>query len=215
MIVMKVFGVQDVLDAFADLPRTVRNKHMRIGLNAAAGVIRDMAVTFAPKESGLLRKSLKVKVRIPEASHNAAHHSKPAYAVVGPGRNMGRILKRKNLRGFGEGQRDLKAERVRLKADGTIAPLNREREAVRFVKASFKGVIYRNPSRYAHLVEGGTKPHMAGKRKHPGSRAQHFLQRAVSFAGPVAQAKMIGKLKDGIQNWAASRRVSSRVAIGA
>src|SRR5688572_21122460 len=87
-LVMKVFGVNDCLAAFRELPMTVQNRGMRIGLNAAAGVIRDAAKANAPKETGLLRQSLKIKVRIPNASYNAAHHGKPAYAVIGPARRV-------------------------------------------------------------------------------------------------------------------------------
>ncbi len=204
MIVMKVFGVQDVLDAFKDLPRAVRGRHMRIGLNAAAGVIRDMAVTFAPRQTGLLRKSLKVKVRVPETSYNAAHHSRPAYAVVGASRKVVALTQ---------------TSKAGLKLI-TLKKLS---------KKGFRGNLIqkRRPSRYSHLVERGTKGHRITAKnvgglssgdvffgrsvRHPGTRGQHFLQRAVSFAGPVAQAKMIRKLKDGITQWAASRRVRSQV----
>lgn len=36
-----------------------------------------------------------------------------------------------------------------------------------------------NPVNYAHLVEGGTKPHLVGKRQHPGAKANPFLRRAI------------------------------------
>jgi hypothetical protein len=86
-LVLRVGGVQDTLNAFRDLPRAIRNRHMRIAMNAGAGVIRDTAVANAPKQSGLLKKSLKVKVRVPDASYNVAHHGRPAYAVIGPVRH--------------------------------------------------------------------------------------------------------------------------------
>lgn len=34
------------------------------------------------------------------------------------------------------------------------------------------------PAKYDHLVQGGTKPHMAGKRKHPGAKPNPYRKRA-------------------------------------
>lgn len=206
---VKVFGVQDCLEAFKDLPRTVRNKHMRIGLNAAGGVIRDAAVAFAPKETGLLRKSIKVKVKVPDASFNPLHHGKPAYAVVGPAR---RIASAVTTSGKGS-----------LRAVGRNAAIN----------AAFKGrtVTRRRPSRYAHLVERGTKAHiiraknaavLAGNGRvfgrsvrHPGTKARNFLQQAVQAAGSAAQNKMLAKIYQGITEWSAARssRILSRIQV--
>ena len=172
-LVMKIFGVKECLTAFADLPVTIQNKHMRIGLNAAAGVIRDAAVANAPKDTGLLQKSLKVKVKIPNASYNRAHHGRPAYAVVGPSRQVVGVqtFRKSGSRG--------KIKTVRLKPKQRLA------------------TNVRRPSRYAHLVERGTKR---------GVKATRFLARAVSSHGSAAQAKMIQKLQDGLREFAATRR---------
>jgi hypothetical protein len=40
-----------------------------------------------------------------------------------------------------------------------------------------KGKIVK-PGKYDHLVQGGTKPHMAGKRKHPGAKPNPYRKRA-------------------------------------
>lgn len=206
---VKVFGVQDCIEAFRDLPRTVRNKHMRIGLNAAGGVIRDAAVNFAPKETGLLRKAIKVKVKVPDASHNPLHHGRPAYAVVGPAR---RIASAVTTSGKGS-----------LRAVGRNAAIN----------AAFKGktVTRRRPSRYAHLVERGTKAHVIRARnaavlasasrvfgrsvRHPGTKGKNFLQQAARTAGAAAQNKMLAKLYQGITDWASARhsRILSRIQV--
>lgn len=34
------------------------------------------------------------------------------------------------------------------------------------------------PAKYDHLVQGGTKPHMVGKRKHPGAKPNPYRKRA-------------------------------------
>ena len=40
-----------------------------------------------------------------------------------------------------------------------------------------KGKIVK-PGKYDHLVQGGTKPHMVGKKKHPGARPNPYRKRA-------------------------------------
>lgn len=130
MSTIQVTGVREALNAFRELPRRIGLKHLRIGLNAAGGVIRDRAVSLAPKETGLLKKSLGVKVKIPAASYNAGHHDKPAYAVIGPKRNF-----------------------VRLVTIGRTGA--RTTGAKRALKLLGKGqaVRARRPARYAHLAE--------------------------------------------------------------
>lgn len=208
-LVLRVGGVQDAINAFRDLPRSVRNKHMRIAMNAGAGVIRDAAVANAPKETGLLKKSLKIKVRVPDASFNTQHHGRPAYAVIGPSRKVVGLTQTS-------------------KAGLKLTSLKR------LTKKGFRGnlVQRRRPSRYAHLVEKGTAPHgIAAKTvgllssgtaifgrsvKHPGTKAQSFLAKAVRSSGAAAQNKVIQKLRDGIMQWAAGRgRVIELSKVGA
>lgn len=40
-----------------------------------------------------------------------------------------------------------------------------------------KGKVVK-PGKYDHLVQGGTKPHMVGKKKHPGARPNPYRKRA-------------------------------------
>lgn len=174
-LVVKVFGVDDCMRAFAELPRTIQNRTMRVALSSAGGVIRDAAVANAPKETGLLRRSLKVKVRVPNASYDPKHHGRPAYAVVGPQRRIFGLAK--TVRG-----------RVRAK-------LKRG-----FTKKGTARV--RRPSRYAHLVEKGTRR---------GVKATRFLARAVASHGEAAKLKMLQKCHDGVMNWARTRRARALV----
>jgi HK97 gp10 family phage protein len=170
--VIRVHGVEDCLAAFRDLPMSIQHRHMRIALNAAGGVIRDAAVGNAPKDTGLLKKSLKVKVKIPDASYNSAHHGRPAYAVIGPSRNVVGVqtFRKSGARGV--------IKTVRLRPKQRLA------------------TSVRRPSRYAHLVERGTRR---------GTKATWFLRRAVSSSGEMAKDKMIQKLKDGLREFAATR----------
>lgn len=199
-LVIKLHGVQDALRAFDELPRRVRFKHLRIALNAGGGLIRDRAKAIVRRDSGLLSKSLGVKVSIPDASFNKAHHGKPAYAVIGPKRKSGRMMRvnrKGKLQGFGAAQKELVAERKRLAKDGKLSPLKRELVAKKAVLKKHADAIYRNPSRYAHLVEkghGGPRP----------AKAYPFLSTAVAQTKGAVIAKVSEKLAAGIQQEAAA-----------
>lgn len=195
MPVIKVFGVPEAIRNIEQLPIRLRNKHMRIALNAGAGLIRDAAKPFVPVDSGLLKKSLAVKVKIPQASTNSDHWDKPSYAVIGVRRRSGKFLartKKGRLRGYGNANRELKRARA-FEVSGQTAR-QREVEAVRFTRSMFPRSEYRNPSRYAHLVEKGTK------RTH----ARPFLQPAVAIAGAAAGAKIVAKLNAAVHAEAAA-----------
>lgn len=194
--------------AMQSLPRRVGLRHLRIALNAWGGVVKGVAQSLAREETGLLRKSIGVKVIIPDASWNVAHHGKPSRVIVGPKRKSGRFMRVKKsggLAGFGKAQRALVAERKRL-ATGGVRPLARERAAVRSVAQAFAGARYRNPSRYAHLVEKG---HKRGKGR-SSARAYPFIapaQRAGNTRGLSALAR---KLREGIEQEA--RKLAARQA---
>lgn len=112
------------------LPRRVATKHLRIGLSAAGGVAKGVASSRAAKETGLLGKSMAVKVTIPDASFNKAHHGRPARVMVGPSRTV--------VRAAIHGRKGTK--------------LLSDRKAAKRVLSGGK-VQVRKPSRYAHLAE--------------------------------------------------------------
>lgn len=114
-------------NALVQIPRRVAIKHQRIGLNAMGGVGRDVARQNVRKRTRLLEKSLIVKVTIPDASRNAAHHGKPARVDMGPSRKVKRPIHR------GKAITEKRAANLRHK--GTA--VNR----------------YQKPTRYAHLAE--------------------------------------------------------------
>jgi hypothetical protein len=194
-----VQGIPEAIEAFRDLPRQVRNRHMRIAMNAGGGVIRNAMAARMPVETGLLKRSLRVKVKVPDASFNVAHHGRPAYAVIGPKRGI--------------------TGRVGISRKGVMKTLT-TRQAIR---ASFGGSGFhvRRPSRYAHLIERGTKAYMVSVKDkrvlsngqtifgrsvlHPGIVARRPMAGAVASSGAAAQAKVIHKLRDGIFDWAAKR----------
>lgn len=244
-LVLRVGGVQDCISAFRDLPRSVRNKNLRIAMNAGAGVIRDAAAANVSSSSGLLKKSLKIKVRVPDASYNSQHHGRPAYAVIGPARSVtGRvaiITRRERIftKAVNEGDFEFAADyqaalKGQRKGQFRVSRKTKVLTTRQAIKRSFGGggFVIRRPSRYAHLVEKGTRPHgIAAKNaggladgggkffgksvKHPGSKPQSFLGKAVRSSGAAAQQKILRKLHDGIANWAAVRSARVRSKVGA
>lgn len=60
---MRVSGFADLRKQLRGLPKAVGSKILRNGLRAGARVIRDEARIRAPKKSGRLAKSIKVKAR--------------------------------------------------------------------------------------------------------------------------------------------------------
>lgn len=120
---------RQLMTNLSTLPRKVGLRVFRVALNAWGGIVKQEQKTRAKRgATGLLRKSPTVKVKIPDASFNAAHHGKPAYVMVGPGRNVvGAVAGGKKLS---------------------------DKKALKRVLGGGK-VQTRRPSRYAHLVERG------------------------------------------------------------
>lgn len=194
--------------AMQQLPRRVGLRHLRIALNAWGGVVKEVAQSLAREETGLLRKSIGVKVIIPDASWNVAHHGRPSRVIVGAKRKSGRMMRVKKsggLAGFGKAQRALVAERKRLETSG-VKPLARERAAVKGVLQAFSGARYRNPTRYAHLVEKG---HKKGKGR-ASARAYPFIAPAQKAGNTRGLAKLAQKLRQGIEEEA--RKLRARQA---
>lgn len=133
---------KQLLSNLERLPRRVHIKHLRIGLNAWGGVVRDEFKSQAAEETGLLKKSAAVKVTIPDASRNSAHHGKPARVLVGADRRVVRAM---------------------LRRQGKADKLLTDRKALKHVLSGGK-VHVRKPSRYLHLAER-KKPAMARAQK--------------------------------------------------
>lgn len=180
-----VSGVQEALRALSELPKRIRLRHVRIALNAGGGVSRDRYAASVKRETGILSKSMGVKVIIPDASYNEAHHGKPAKVIIGVKRKAGRFLRRNksgNLKGYAAANRALKANRSQ---QVNVTALQREINARQLVEQTFADAKYQTPSRYAHL---------AG----PGRRGSSVLNSSFRQSQPAALAKMTEKLKQGI-----------------
>lgn len=183
---MQVRGVRETMAALREVPRRVQLRHVRIGLSKGAGMLRDAAARMAPRDTGLLSRSLKVKVKVPDASFNKTHHGKPAYAVIGAQR-MKSPYRRKTaagrMIGYGAANKEFRAS---LKAGGGI------RKSRAHVQGMFHNAVYRSPSRYSHLAEAGRS---SGRGR---MRGRYFHRRAVAVVGPAAQRAAVQKMYDGL-----------------
>lgn len=58
-----------------------------------------------------------------------------------------------------------------------------------------------NPGKYARLVEGGTKPHSIGERKHPGSQPNKWMLPAYNSGKAASQQIVNNKIRQGIEKF--------------
>lgn len=72
----KIEGADQVVSALQDLEKKVRKKALRAAVSKAGSIILKRAKQLAPKDSGLLKKSLGRKVKV--------YPSGVAVAIVGP-----------------------------------------------------------------------------------------------------------------------------------
>lgn len=119
-------SVRRLLKNLEQLPQRVGFRVFRIALSAWGGYVKTIAVSHARKRTGRLKKSQTTKVKIPAASYNSAHHSKPAYVVVGTSKNAVAPL--------------VGGKKVSIRKATKAAISGRKVQIIR-------------PSRYAHLVE--------------------------------------------------------------
>lgn len=123
----KLDGLDAVLRRLASLKQGVRNRILRKALTAAARPMQQTAKELAPKESGLLRRSITVKVQTTGKGE--------VVAKIGPKRGLKKSVKIRKDRVFRQrGRRTVKVAR----------PTGEQLS------------MLRDPVRYAHLVEKGT-----------------------------------------------------------
>jgi hypothetical protein len=160
--------------ALEQLPVRVQFRQQRIALNAMGGEVKREMVARASRDSGLLKKSPRVKVSIPNASRNSKHHGRPAYVVIGPGR---KVIGAVGI--TGKRKRSLKVLR----------------SANQFAQAA--RIQIRRPSRYAHLVEKGHRIVRGGVTVGR-TRARPFVGPAAQVARNRGMAAYTRKLSEGV-----------------
>ena len=132
---LNIEGDNRLMRVFRTLPDTMRKKHVRRGVTKAARVIAREARDYAPVQTGLLRRSIGSKVKT---------YGGTIMGIVGPRAGMRQrvALVRKRKSRWLTGKRAVK----------TAAILGHHTE-------------YRDPAKYAHLVEFGTGERYVGEGK--------------------------------------------------
>jgi len=189
-VTIKMEGMPEAIRALNQLEGRVKFKHLRIALNAAMSPIKRQAVATTPEDTGLLRRSIRIKVKIPDASYNPAHHGRPAYGLVGPGRGLigVRSVKKSGALGSISPRTAAAAEKLTKSGKGRVAAV---RETQRFKGSPNFGQIIVRPkraSRYAHFIEKGRN----------GKGATHWLANAAQAAKGAAFAAFQAKIAAGI-----------------
>jgi len=181
-----VTGLPEALTALDQFGKGVRKTQTRNAVSAGAGVLKDAASRLANKESGLLRKNMRVRVIIPR-------NESGVYAKIGARRKV------------------KVAVRVDAKSGATKLLTGKRLAAA---SAAGQAKVFRSPSRIIHLVEKGTKAHVvAAKNKKVLARAgtvfgtkatvrakpSLFLSKAARSSGPAATTKAIAKVREGVE----------------
>lgn len=169
-------GVPEALAGLKQFKEGIQRKHIKIALSAAGGVFKPEAVKRAPSETGLLKKSIKVKTSLSKKKDNA-------YAVVGASRQVKRAV---GLAASGKNK-------------GKIRTLGKK--AVEKLTTAGTTVRYRQPARYSHLVEKGTKR---------GVKATRFLADTVASKKDQAGQRIVEKLRKGVEEEAAKALAKSK-----
>lgn len=191
---MRVEGAEKAVLSLRLFPRKLQTKQVRIAMNAAMAPIKRDAIANAPSDTGLLKKSLRIKVKVPDASYNVKHHGKPAYGLVGAGRGIFGV-RSIGKKGLGSVLAKTRAAAVKL-IKGGKGRLQTVRERDRFVPLGGGELKThaRRASRYSHFAEKGRK----------GKGGTKFLEKATASASPRAREEFVRKLVPGIYQEAAN-----------
>lgn len=155
----EITGLKETLDSLARLRRTVRNKILRKALTAATTPLMRTVRKLAARESGLLKKSIGRVVRTYRSSGTVI-------VVLGP-----RLGFRQEV--------SIRPDKVFRESGGRTIKIHRPRpDQLR---------VIRDPVKYAHLVEYGTKKRAAKPFLRP-AWAAHKAQMTDTVRVVVADA---------------------------
>lgn len=165
---IRIRGARRVQRALAKVPKKLQRRTLRNALAAGGGVIKRATQARAPKETGLMRRSLRVKpVKVSFAKGVLAYR-------VGPKSDKRAIARTKT---------------GKLRAAG--------KKRVSEEQAAGRRVRYRDPARYAALVELGHKLRRKG-RTYGRVRGSHFMRGAFRSNRRQAMTAVIRKIKQAI-----------------
>lgn len=160
-------GIEQAVANLAQLPKKVAFKHLRKALSAAGGTIKKAAAANVPVETGLLKKSLIVKTKIPDASWDIRHHGRPAYTIIGPRRRFFYTNARKQKFAFNLAKKSHELAR---------------QQGYRFTTIG-------GASRYAHVVEK-RKPWLAPAQVSAGAAAAERAAQKLAQAFEIEAAAL-------------------------
>lgn len=99
--------------------------------------------------------------------------------------------------------------KVKTFRSGVVAGIVGPRRGQKIAARNYWGkTIVISPSKYASLVEAGSKPHVIRRKdgqgnwawSHPGSPATRFMSKAVSSTASKAQAILVSKIREGVNS---------------
>jgi HK97 gp10 family phage protein len=162
---VSITGVEAAKHAVDQLPTRLRRRAIKFALRDAGKVMLRATKAHVPRETGLLNRSLGIKTAVP------TNPKKPAWVKVGARRGF-KLPVERNKRG-----------RLRALTKKLAAALP-ESTQTRF----------RNPTRYLHLVERGTKN---------GVKGQRFLERAAVTSRAQVTSAINDKLRAAVRAYRA------------
>jgi HK97 gp10 family phage protein len=183
MLTLKITGIEDTFKALNQFGKGVKSRQLIKASSKAAAVIKPDVIARAPRETGTLAKAFVIKAK-------RTKDGEGAYAAIGANKAISVAVARND-----KGTRKVIAT-FRTKKDGTIKVTGGKRLEKAFAEGK-SGIEYRKPSRYLHLVEGGTKR---------GTRARRFMAGALAAKGPQAVKVFAEKLAKGVEEEAAKAR---------
>jgi hypothetical protein len=158
-----VTGDKKLRKVFKQLPQAAQRRVLAKVVTRGAKPLVVAARRKARRMTGALAKS--IKVRRPRPKYKTTR-----LAVVGPA----------------YGKKAYRQQWNKRKKSVTLRAVGKKRES------EYEGLMYRNPGKYGHLVEGGHGgPHPAP--------AYPFMEPAIREVGDVAVADMLDAAWDGIQ----------------
>lgn len=152
-----VFGAEAIIANLEAIAGPIMQTAVRRGLYDGAAVIRNAARGKVKVRTGALKKAIVAQTRL----------------IKGTGMNGS---KQEHM-----GVVAIEKKAFKVGAKGRVKAVERKKSTGYYY---IKGDIY--PRNYAHLVEFGTRPHMAGKRAHPGAKPQPFMRPAFDESLPAA-----------------------------
>lgn len=163
------------------------------------------------ESTGLLRSSIGLKVKKYRGKRRA-RGSTPAttaaggvsVAIVGPRKGY----KRQVVREGRKSRRFNTAAFTKLQETGGIFLLS-DKRAASLINAAGRAV-WADPVKYAHLIEGGVKPHAQKRGLHPGFGAMPWLERALRQRESEARAIMLRTFQEALVQEAARARQKAR-----